>query len=140
MQDDDRPAWLELWNAYLAFYGKELQPAVTNGVWARLLASDRPEIGLVAEVDEMLAGFAHIVPTPITWSLAEAGYLEDLFVDRQFRRLGVGQALMENILTLAIELGWCRLFWHTSTGNSEARRLYDTFVAPDDTVRYSIPL
>jgi hypothetical protein len=34
----DKPAWLPLWQAYLAFYQQTLPDEVTNGLFERLLS------------------------------------------------------------------------------------------------------
>jgi hypothetical protein len=66
-------------------------------------------------------------------------YLEDLFVDPEVRGLGVGQALIADLLKLGTERGWSRIYWHTRSGNT-ARKLHDRFTAADDFVRYQLVL
>ena len=53
---------------------------------------------------------------------------------------GLGRALIEDLLILARDRGWSRLYWHTRRSNEAARRLYDKFVEADDFVRYRMIL
>jgi len=50
----------------------------------------------------------------------------------------VGRALIDDLITLARNKGWSRLYWHTHAGNETARKLYDTYTQADDFVRYRI--
>ena len=45
----DRAAWDPLWQGYLAFYKTDLDPAVTDVTWARLLDAAEDMHCLVAE-------------------------------------------------------------------------------------------
>ena len=53
---------------------------------------------------------------------------------------GAGRALIENLVALAREGGWRRIYWHTHEGNTRARALYDRIVERTDYVRYDIDL
>jgi GNAT superfamily N-acetyltransferase len=75
-----------------------------------------------------------------SWTVHPICYLEDLFVDEKARGHGIGRALIADLLSLAKERGWGRLYWHTREGNAPARRLYDEFAVADDFVRYRIGL
>ena len=75
-----------------------------------------------------------------TWSAAPICYLEDLFVAPEARGAGIGRALISDLIAVGKVRGWSRLYWHTKSGNSEARRLYDRFVAADDFCRYRLVL
>ena len=83
------------------------------------------------------------IPFPACESTGEAspiGYLEDLFVAPEARGHGVGRMLLQDLVVLARQNGWPKLYWHTRATNITARRLYDTFTRADDFVRYVVPL
>ena len=122
----DRPAWDELWRGYLRFYRSRLEPAVTELTWARLLDPAVQPHGLVAELDGRLAGLAHYLFHPSSWSAASYCYLEDLFTAPQARGRGVGRALIEAVAQAAEVAGASRLYWHTQEFNADGRALYDT--------------
>ena len=72
-----------------------------------------------------------------TWTATPICYLEDLFVDPDYRRHGLGRLLIKDLVDRAKSQGWSRLYWHTQKANS-ARNLYDEFGAADDFVRYRL--
>jgi GNAT superfamily N-acetyltransferase len=136
----DETQWRELWNGYLRFYGVLLDSSITDNLW-RSIVSDHPTIiGFGATLAGKLVGFAHVVPHPVTWAIGDAGYLEDLFVERSARRQRVGSALIEHVVAAAEEQAWARVYWHTRVDNFTARRMYDRFVPSDDVVRYTMRL
>jgi GNAT superfamily N-acetyltransferase len=137
---DDEAAWRRLWSGYVAFYEAEISEAVTASTWQRLFAPESNMFGRLAEWQGAVAGFTVCVLHPGSWTLAPICYLEDLFVDVEARGHGIGQALIEDLVSLGRERGWSRLYWHTRSGNEAARRLYDGFAAADDFVRYRLHL
>jgi GNAT superfamily N-acetyltransferase len=132
----DEKAWRKLWAGYLAFYKVNLDPAVTDATWKRILDPASPVAMRVAEKDGTLAGFAIHLIHPSTWVIDNDCYLEDLYLDAKFRGQGIGRALLDDLVELSRKNGWARLYWHTDEGNATARKLYDTYVETDGHVRY----
>lgn len=135
----DYESWLKHWNAYLEFYGANLDDAVTLSTWQRLLSSDSSLICWVAEHDKKIVGFALCVLHEGTWSNQLLCYLEDLFVETESRGLGIGKSLIETICKEAKEKSWSKVYWHTKHDNP-ARVLYDKLTHVDDFVRYAIKI
>ena len=125
LQAEDRPGWQPLWDAYLRFYRAQLDPAVTDDTFARLVEERDGMFGLVAEENGELIGFAHVVVHPSTWTSARYAYLEDLYVGPGGRGTGAGRALIEAVYARADELGAPEVYWHTQEYNGAARSLYD---------------
>lgn len=126
LRADDRAAWQPLWDGYLRFYRHELDPAITDLTFARLCEQRDGMFGLVAAGDDgALAGFAHAIVHPSTWSATSYTYLEDLFVAPTARGTGAGVLLIESLATAARERGSERLYWQTQQFNGPARSLYD---------------
>ncbi len=136
----DESTWRRLWAGYVSFYEAEVPGEVTDATWQRFLAGQDGFIGRVAEVNGVVIGFSLSIVHAGSWSLAPVCYLEDLFVAPEARRTGAGRALIEDLVALAREHGWAKLYWHTKASNTVARALYDTFVKADDFVRYRIDL
>jgi GNAT superfamily N-acetyltransferase len=126
---DDFAAWLPLWDAYNAFYGREgvtaLQPETTKTTWERFLDPMEPIHALVAIDSETLVGLAHYLLHPSTSLVAPVCYLQDLFTIPAARGKGVGRELIEAVGRHARDLGCARLYWQTHESNATARRLYD---------------
>jgi GNAT superfamily N-acetyltransferase len=138
LRPGDEPEWRRLWGGYVAFYEADVSEAVTANTWRRLLAGDDGMFGRIADCDGSIVGFSASVLHAGTWTLAPVCYLEDLFVDPAARGRGIGAALIGDLIKLARERGWSRLYWHTRASNSPARRLYDRFANADDFVRYRL--
>lgn len=136
----DEAEWRRLWEAYLAFYQVNLAPEVTDRTWARLIDPASPLKGRLAVVDGVVRGFALHHHHCSTWVLGEDCYLEDLFVADTARGLGLGRALIDDLIALARARGWHRLYWHTDEGNARARALYDSYAPWDGHVRYRLKL
>jgi GNAT superfamily N-acetyltransferase len=126
LQPADAERWHRLWDAYLHFYRGEVDPATTEFTFRRLCARRDGLFGLAGLAgDGRLAGFAHCVVHPSTWSRTPYCYLEDLFVDRTARGTGLGRQLIDGVYAEADRLGVARVYWVTQEFNSAARSLYD---------------
>lgn len=136
---EDYAAWLSLWKGYLAFYGSELDDAVTLATWRRVLSAESGMICRIAESESRVVGFAICVLHEGTWVTTPLCYLEDLYVDASMRGRGAGRALIEAIIGEAREKGWSKVYWVTREGNP-ARALYDKLATVDDYVRYRITI
>ena len=124
----DREPWLALFAAYIDFYEARVEPGVIDETWRRLLAGQVGDhIGLLAvdATQDRPVGLAHLLLHRSTWSASCYCYLEDLFVDPAFRRIGVGRALIEAAYREADAYGATRTYWVTQQHNAAARVLYD---------------
>jgi GNAT superfamily N-acetyltransferase len=103
----------------------------------RLVAQQDGLLGLLG-VDESgrAIGLAHALFHRSTWSPTTYCYLEDLYVDRDTRRHGVGRALIEAVYREADKRGATRTYWATMGDNAAARRLYDALATLTPFVRY----
>ena len=123
---DDRPAWQELWEAYLEHYRATLPPGRTEFLWARVNNEADPVECLVAEVDGAVVGLAQFVPHIDTWEETPMCYLQDLIVAAPFRGRGIGRTLINAVDEYRRRRGWCYLYWQTEEHNRPARLLYDS--------------
>lgn len=138
VSQSDKTVWLNLWQGYLEFYKEDLPDNVTESVWQRLFDDNVRMYGHVAEYDGKVVGFAHSVIHDATWTVEPVCYLEDLYVDGSVRGKGAGRALIQNLLNLAKEQEWNRVYWHTHGDNKNARALYDQFVKEGGYVKYAV--
>jgi GNAT superfamily N-acetyltransferase len=137
LRQQDRAAWSELWAGYLRFYRAELAAGVTEQTFARMTERRDGCFGLAAEAgDGALAGFAHCVLHPTTWSQGATCYLEDLYVDSAHRGTGTARALIEAAAEHSRAAGAETLYWHTQEFNGRARSLYDTVAQLTSFVHY----
>lgn len=136
----DKVQWLPLWRGYIEFYKAIIPESQYELTWGRLLDPASDSFGLVAEEDGKLLGIAHYSFQSSTWAPVNYCYLEDLFVSPKLRGNGIGKALIDAVLAVALESGSSRLYWNTDASNSTARRLYDRFTRESGKVQYRIQL
>ncbi|MDC7714915.1 GNAT family N-acetyltransferase [Vogesella sp. LYT5W] len=126
---DDFDAWLPLWDAYNAFYGRHgdsaLPPAISRLTWQRFLDPAEPVHALLAWQGTQLLGLAHYVFHRNTLMPHHACYLQDLFTVPEARGRGVARRLIAAVAGEARAAGSPSLYWHTRHDNSTARQLYD---------------
>jgi GNAT superfamily N-acetyltransferase len=79
---------------------------------------------LIAEYDGRAAGFALYFFNYSTWMGRPGIYLEDLFVEPEFRGLGIGKALLERVAAIAVEKNCPRLQWEVLDWNTPAIEFY----------------
>jgi GNAT superfamily N-acetyltransferase len=120
----DKEKWLVLWHGYLEFYAQELSQEQTELSWDRLLNSQEGLNALVAVSGDELVGLAHYYWTPSTWTKHKDLYLEDLFVLPSHRKMGVADAMIEELRAIASAAGAKKLHGQTHKDNLIARQLY----------------
>lgn len=113
-----------LFNEYRMFYN---QPSNLAG--ARTYLKDRMSgndsvIFLCFEGEEAI-GFTQLYPTFSSIGMKRAWILNDLFVAKDARRKGVGDALLQAARAHALETGASSLSLSTAPDNLEAQRLYE---------------
>jgi GNAT superfamily N-acetyltransferase len=79
---------------------------------------------LIAEHDGTPAGFALYFFNYSTWMGRPGLYLEDLFVHPEFRGLGIGKALLQQVAAVAVEKNCPRLQWEVLDWNTPAIDFY----------------
>jgi GNAT superfamily N-acetyltransferase len=125
LEADDAAQWRTLWTAYLAFYGSELDAAVYERTWARLLDAAEPVHGALAFAGGEAVGLVHYIFHRSTWTLGDTCYLQDLFVAPAARGGGHGKALIAHVCAEAGVAGSSRVHWLTQEGNATAIALYE---------------
>jgi ribosomal-protein-alanine N-acetyltransferase len=92
-------------------------PHWTRGNYVTL--EERPGVALVAELDDALAGFA------VAALAADIAELESIVVAAEFRRRGIGAALLDAVLAWAREQGAQRMELEVRASNRAAIALYE---------------
>jgi GNAT superfamily N-acetyltransferase len=110
----------------LAAYEREEQSVkVTESELERQLRQPVPPFGcLIAESNGVVCGFALYFYGYSTWEGTRTLYLEDLYVNPQFRGEGAGFALMRSLAQLADEQKCKRFEWSVLDWNEPAINFY----------------
>ena len=77
----------------------------------------------IAEWDGQAAGYALIFNYFSTWS-GRGLFLEDLFVREEFRRRGIGRALLATVARIAVDEQCYGVHWEVLDWNKKAIELY----------------
>ena len=79
---------------------------------------------LIAEHDATPAGFALYFYNYSTWMGRPGLYLEDLYVEPEFRGKGIGKTLLQEVAAIALENNCGRLQWEVLDWNTPAIDFY----------------
>ncbi|MBD2611208.1 MAG: N-acetyltransferase family protein [Nostoc sp. ZfuVER08] len=110
----------------LAEYEK-LSHAVTGNALAlkeHLFGSHRYIEAILAEFSGQAVGFALFFHNYSTFLTKPGIYLEDLFVLPEYRRQGIGKALLIKVAQIAVERNCGRLEWSVLDWNESAQAFY----------------
>jgi GNAT superfamily N-acetyltransferase len=128
-----------MWKKYMEFYQSDFNANVCENTFNRFLANDKT-IGCFVGCDEnyTAVGFLTYIIHWSTWQLNPVCYLNDLFVEKEYRQAGIAQQLMTKLITVAKTEHWSKIYWLTKPDNRIARKFYDKMTHGDDWVRYAI--
>jgi GNAT superfamily N-acetyltransferase len=110
----------------LAEYEK-LSHAVTGNALAlkeHLFGSHRYIEAILAEFSGQAVGFALFFHNYSTFLTKPGIYIEDLFVLPEYRRQGIGKALLTKVAQIAVERNCGRLEWSVLDWNESAQAFY----------------
>ena len=117
----DFPDLIRLFHEFSVF---QKEPAkMTNSV-EKLTADQELVMGFVAvsEEGEVLAYVTYFF-TYHTWS-GKSLYMDDLYVQQEFRGKGIGKALLEKVIEFAKDNNCISLRWLVSHWNQKAKQFY----------------
>jgi ribosomal protein S18 acetylase RimI-like enzyme len=123
-QKDDLNSVLDLANRYAAFDGNTTEADLT-------ITSRFPEGFWVAEENGTIVGFVygHFKDPPIEvlekWRAKKVGYIQLMAVAPSYRRRGVGQSLLSNLLSEFKKAGADLVLLDCPAEAVEAKRLYE---------------
>jgi GNAT superfamily N-acetyltransferase len=91
------------------------------------LFGDRPYAeAIIAELENQSIGFALFFHNYSTFLTKPGLYLEDVFVRPEYRRQGVGKALLSTVAKIAVDRGCERLEWSVLEWNQNAIEFYQS--------------
>jgi len=137
---EDFEDWLLLWKGYLTFYEADIADNVTAMTWSRILDPMSSVKMRLAIRNLDVAGFAIHHVHASTWSIKPIIYLEDLFVNPEFRGEGIGSMLIEDLISLCENTGIGELYWQTKQSNTTARSIYDRYSKANEFVTYRVAI
>ena len=113
-----------LFNLYRMFYQQEsdLEGAKT---YIKERIESKESVIFVVKDKENYVGFTQLYPTFSSLSMKRAWILNDLYVDAESRKKGIGEMLLHKAKDYAIETGAKSIGLSTAPDNYSAQRLYE---------------
>ena len=137
---DDLDAAAPLFDMYRQFYGQPSDVAAARAFLAERLRRDESVVFLALETGGEAVGFMQLYPSFSSVSLGRLWILNDLFVDPDVRRGGVGRRLLERARDWAVETQARGLVLSTGVTNKTAQSLYEScgWTRDDEFHRYRL--
>ena len=126
---------------YMIFYEREINQDEFRDYFASIIQDDRVFI-YTAQVQDEIAGLMVIYQTYSSFECGKILFLNDLWVEPKFRKMGVGQAFMTKIKDLAKEENCKRIDLQTNITNKKARALYEKngMITDAEFINYAVKL
>ncbi|MCM3707028.1 MULTISPECIES: GNAT family N-acetyltransferase [Cytobacillus] len=113
-----------LFNLYRVFYNQTADTEAAAGYIKERLTKKDSVIFVVRNEGKYL-GFTQLYPTFSSISMKKAWILNDLYVDAEARKQGIGEILIDKSKELAAETGAVSISLSTAPDNFSAQRLYE---------------
>lgn len=118
----------ELFNKYRVFYKKESDPALAEKFIRERLSNNESVIFVVLESENgqlVPIGFTQLYPKYSSVSATKNWILNDLYVEGNYRKRGIGEALIKRAMAFAINEGATFVQLETAVDNYTAQSLYE---------------
>jgi ribosomal protein S18 acetylase RimI-like enzyme len=125
LNKDDFKRWSNLYQEYAIFYNVPMNMVILETLWDWINDENHIVNGICFELNNKILGIAHYrtMPRPIKGQYI--GFLDDLFVDPDFRGQKIAQKLISHLKSLSKANNWNGIRWITHSSNENAKKLYD---------------
>ena len=125
LEQNDKENWEKLYNGYADFYKVPMNTLILDTLWNWIQDDNHIVNGICYELEGKIVGIAHYrtMPRPIRGQYI--GFLDDLFVEPDFRRKKIAQKLINHLKSLSKSNNWDGIRWITHSSNDNAKKLYD---------------
>lgn len=137
LTEDEGMKIAPLFNAYRLFYEQQSnEEAAIEFITERL--QNKESIIFAAKMDNQYVGFTQLYPTFSSVAMKRAYILNDLYVEKSYRKNGIAQALMEAAFEFAEKQNARFIALETGVNNTTAQALYEKMgmTLEDDMQRY----
>ena len=125
LEQKDKGNWTKLYNGYANFYKVPMNTGVLDTLWSWIQDENHDVKAICYELDGKIVGIAHYrtMPRPIKGQYI--GFLDDLFVEQEFRSQKIAQKMISHLKSLSKANNWDGIRWITHSSNKTAKILYD---------------
>ena len=125
IQLKDKKHWEKLYKGYAVFYKVEMNNEILQTVWNWLIDNNHELKGIGYEANGKIIGLAHYRKLLSPLKGKYIGYLDDIFVDPEYRGQKIGKKLLNKIKEISKANNWNLVRWQTDEDNLRAKKLYD---------------
>ena len=125
LDKSDFNSWCNLYKSYANFYKVPMNKEILDTLWGWIQDESHDVKGICFELEGKIIGIAHYrtMPRPIKGQYI--GFLDDLFVEPDFRGQKIAQKLISHLKSLSKANNWQGVRWITHSSNKTAKKLYD---------------
>ena len=125
LEQKDKENWTKLYKGYANFYKVPMNTGVLDTLWSWIQDEKHDVKAICFELESKIVGIAHYrtMPRPIKGKYI--GFLDDLFVEQEFRSQKIAQKMISHLKTLSKANNWDGIRWITHSSNKTAKILYD---------------
>ena len=125
LEQKDKENWSKLYNAYADFYKVPMNKEILGTLWEWIHDDSHIVNGICYELKDRIVGIVHYrtMPRPIKGKYI--GFIDDLFVEPNFRGQKIAQKLINYLKALSKDNNWDGIRWITHFSNENAKKLYD---------------
>ena len=125
LEEKDKKNWENLYNGYANFYKVPMNRGILDTLWNWIHDKNHIVNGVCYELEDKIVGIAHYrtMPRPIKGEYI--GFLDDLYVDPNYRGQKIAQKIINYLKTLSKDNNWSGIRWITHSSNENAKKLYD---------------
>ena len=125
LERKDKENWIKLYCGYAKFYKVAMNQEILDTLWEWIHNETHDVNAICYEFKGKIVGIAHYrtMPRPIKGQYI--GFLDDLFVEPEFRGQQIAQKLIIYLKSLSNANNWNGIRWITHSSNENAKKLYD---------------
>ncbi len=125
LEQKDKENWTKLYKGYANFYKVPMNTGVLDTLWSWIQDENHDVKAICFVLESKIVGIAHYrtMPRPIKGQYI--GFLDDLFVEQEFRSQKIAQKMISHLKTLSKANNWDGIRWITHSSNKTAKILYD---------------
>jgi ribosomal protein S18 acetylase RimI-like enzyme len=125
LEQKDKGNWAKLYNDYANFYKVTMNIEILDTLWGWIHDETHDVNGLCYELEDKIVAIAHYRTMPRPIKAEYIGFLDDLFVEPDFRGQKIAQKLISYLKSLSKANNWGGIRWITHSTNVNAKKLYD---------------
>ena len=125
LEQNDKENWERLYNGYADFYKVSTNTGILDTLWSQIHDDNHIVNGICYELEGKIVSIAHYrtMPRPINGQYI--CFLDDLFVEPDFRRKKIAQKIINHLESLSKANNWGGIRWITHSSNDNVKKLYD---------------